>query len=103
MTDLLVYTESTVSVEALAKGIPILHVKSEFSIDINIFDGMDFVPSSANPEIICKISCEILSGEKRYPSPPENFVENLFSSVNKDLIGKIIFSDKDDLPISPRE
>jgi hypothetical protein len=38
-----------------------------------------------------------------YPSPPKNFVENLFSSVNKDLIEKIILSGSDELPISPTE
>lgn len=101
VTDLLVYTESTVSVEAFAKGIPILHVKSEFSIDINIFDGMNVVPSSANPGIIGKLSRELLQNKKI--SPPENLVENFFSLVNKNLIKKIILDDANELQGLPPE
>lgn len=91
--NLVVYTESSVSVEALALGIPILHVKSEYSIDINIFNGTDFVPSLGNPSDINQVAKEILEGKKLSTVPNKKVISQLFSPIDMQLIKKVIFQD----------
>ena len=48
-SDILVYAESTVCVEALAMGVPVINVKSDHRIDMNIFDGIESIPSVSTP------------------------------------------------------
>jgi len=48
--DLVVYTGSTVAIEAIARGIPILHVRSDLVIDRDIFNESDHIVSVSRPE-----------------------------------------------------
>jgi hypothetical protein len=90
ISDIVVYTESTVSVEAAARGIPLIHIKSDISIDINIFDGMTSVPSSSNPKIIRETAQEILENKQKSELLSKDIIKDLFAPVDTDLIAKKI-------------
>jgi hypothetical protein len=49
--DLLLFTSSASAVEAFALGIPVIHVKSEYRIDMNIFDDVALVPSLSSDQL----------------------------------------------------
>lgn len=49
--DLLVYTSSASSVEAFALGLPIIHLKSEYRIDMNIFEKIPGIPSMTGDQL----------------------------------------------------
>lgn len=54
-TSVLLYTSSTTSIEALAFGVPVIHVESDFLIDRDPLDFVpDFVISAHSPEEIVK-------------------------------------------------
>lgn len=82
ITDLVVYAESTVCVEALAKGIPILHIGSNFTIDINIFEDMNFAPSANSPEQICSIALKILNHNEVSPDLINTVIGELFTPAD---------------------
>ncbi len=50
--DLVLYNATTVAVEALGRGIPLIHVKSDLAIDRNILEGFPMVPSAGDPQEI---------------------------------------------------
>ena len=83
-SDLVLYTESTVCVEAAAAGVPILHVRSDHLLDINIFEHNPAVPSCSDPKEIRKQSEEILRG--KYILPSLSTLKQLFSHADKDAI-----------------
>ncbi len=60
--DVLLYAESTVCIEALAMGVPVINVRSDHRIDMNILEGVTVVPSVSAPE-------EILEAISRVTSP----------------------------------
>ncbi|MDP3396771.1 MAG: hypothetical protein Q8S57_08935 [Methanoregula sp.] len=85
-TDLLLFSETAVSIEALARHIPILHIKSDFRIDMNLFEGISFVSSVRTPEEIRVKATELLS-----PSGTENFafdetVTAFFAPVDEKIV-----------------
>jgi hypothetical protein len=79
VSDLLLYTESTVCVEALAQHIPLIHVKSSFSIDMNILEEAGCIPSYSDPEAIRLAARQILSGPDPCGSRVESIVSDIFS------------------------
>ncbi|OPY36123.1 MAG: hypothetical protein A4E35_02165 [Methanoregula sp. PtaU1.Bin051] len=83
-SDLVLYTESTVCVEAVAAGVPVLHVRSDHSIDINIFEDDPSVPSCADPADIRKRSEIILQGGQVLPS--SDLVKQLFLPADTEAI-----------------
>jgi hypothetical protein len=88
--NLVIFSDSTVSVEAASMGIPLLHIKSDFTIDINIFENMEIIPSFSSPEQIRVQSLKILEGE--YPSFKEiqKYVSQIFCDVDDQKIVEII-------------
>ncbi len=86
--NLVLYTESTVCIEAVERGIPVIHVKSDHSIDINIFDGIDSVISCSEPDDILRYSRDILEGT--YNLPSEDLIRTIFSPTDVELIDSII-------------
>ena len=87
-TDLLLYSETTVCVEALALGIPVVHVRSDCRIDMNILEGLPSVKSERDPEQIKKVILEGLTRGRHKPLPSEqSFVQALLSPVRTDLVG----------------
>lgn len=87
--DLVIYNDSTVSVEAASMGIPLLHIKSDFTIDMNIFEDVEVIPSVSSPEQILLQSLKIIEGE--YPSYLEIqlHVKQIFALVNEKKIVEI--------------
>jgi hypothetical protein len=63
-TDLVLYTSTTVAVEALGRGIPLVHVKSDLAIDRNILEGFPMVPSAADPEEIREMAVRVLENRE---------------------------------------
>lgn len=86
--NLVLYTESTVCIEAVERGIPIIHIKSDHSIDINIFDGFDSVISCSEPDDILRYSRDILDGTYNLPSNDQ--IRTLFSPIDIEQIDTII-------------
>lgn len=88
--DLVIYCDSTASVEAASLGIPLLHIKSDFNIDVNIFEDVEIIPSVSSPPQIRIQSLKILDGE--YPSFNEiqTYVKQIFSPVDEHKIVEII-------------
>jgi len=86
--DLVMYTESTVSVEAAFRGIPVIQVRSDHAIDINIFEGEPSVPSCADPGDICRHATRILNGDETLP--PNDVITHLFSPIDMQKITSVI-------------
>jgi surface carbohydrate biosynthesis protein (TIGR04326 family) len=63
-TDLVLFTSTTVAVEALGRGIPLVHVKSDLAIDRNILEGFPMVPSAADPEEIREMAVRVLENRE---------------------------------------
>ena len=86
LIDLMVYTSSAISVEAIACGIPILHVKSDFTIDMNIFAGSPMAPSVSTPgELVLKAK-EILDGPPLSREDVDGLVSGFFAPVTRESI-----------------
>jgi len=87
---LVIYTESTVCVEAVAQGIPVLHVRSDHSIDINIFEGDPAIPSCSDPQDIRDEAFLILRGTRALPSP--EIINHLFQPADRESITRELLS-----------
>jgi surface carbohydrate biosynthesis protein (TIGR04326 family) len=86
-TDLVFYTETTVSVEALAQGIPIIHVKSDCRIDMNIFEDLPSVPSDSDSISLQKAAMNALAVSRPIISEEnQRFIKCLFSPVRDDIV-----------------
>jgi len=85
-TDLVIYTDSTASVEAATKGIPLLHIKSNFTIDINIFEDTSIVPSANSPDQIRSIAIKILNSHDFSSESIQKVIEELFAPVDEQRI-----------------
>jgi surface carbohydrate biosynthesis protein (TIGR04326 family) len=85
-SDVLLYTYSTTCVEAIAAGVPALHVRSDLMIDL---DPLDFNPgarlSARNPEEIVKRVEEAIAMDEKELSKKRK----MWNSVVKDLFGRV--------------
>jgi hypothetical protein len=85
--DLVLYTSSTVAIEAVAMGVPVIHVKSDHIIDMNFFDGESSIPSLTEPEEIAKIGEMIISRKEKMSSEESRkLVKKYFLSVDDSVI-----------------
>lgn len=85
-SDVLFYSGSTTCVEAIAVGVPAVHVESDFSID---FDPLDFNPkvrtsTRSVEEIVKRVEDAIGMDEKELSKK-----RNMWSSVVKELFGNV--------------
>lgn len=94
LIDLMVYTSSAISVEAIACGIPILHVKSDFTIDMNIFAGSPMVPSVSTPEELARKAKEILAGPSLSQEDADHVVSGFFTPVTRESIELFVTREK---------
>lgn len=88
--NVVLYTESTVSLEAVSAGVPILHVSSDHNIDIDIFCDEPSVPSYSDPAEILSGTRKILNGD--YLLPSRDFIEYLFKQVKVERIGNYLLN-----------
>lgn len=81
--DICFYSESTVCVEALAMGVPIVNVRSDHHVDMNIFEGIEGVPSVSTMEELQEVICSVRSEEALQQfNTLQPLVEDIFSPVN---------------------
>ena len=86
-SDLVLFTSSTVAIEALALGIPVIHVKSDHTIDMNFFDGEAAIPSFSDPREIARAGEQILrQREKPSREESERLVSAYFMPVDDAVI-----------------
>jgi len=86
-SDLVLYTSSTVAIEAVALGIPVIHVKSDHVIDMNFFDGESSIPSFSDPkEITLSAEKILISRERMSRSESERLVKKYFLPVDDAVI-----------------
>jgi len=85
-TDMVIFSDSTASVEAAARGIPILHLTSDFLIDINIFDQSSIVRSVGDPQEIQTVSEELFRLRRDERIRYQELVHALFSPINDDVL-----------------
>ena len=91
-TDVVLYSESTASVEAVARGIPILHVKSDFLIDIDIFEESHIFRSANSPDQIRTFAFELFRFTRESPEESRAAIRDLFSPVDDNVLIKEIGS-----------
>ncbi len=87
--DLVLFTESAVSIEALAASIPVLRIRSSLRIDMNIFDGIGSIPSASAPAEIAQKARELFAGAgtgARYDSLVRSFFAPADESVVTELL-----------------
>lgn len=88
--NLVIYSDSNASVEAASLGIPFLHIKSDFTIDMNIFEDVELIPSVSSPQQIRIQSLKILNGEYPLFEEIQMYVKKIFSLVDENKILEII-------------
>lgn len=84
-SDLVLYSESTVCVEALAHNVPIIHIKSDFKIDLNLLEDVAWVPSLSSPDEIRTISRNFLQNDTILSENAGELVSRIFSPVRSDI------------------
>lgn len=92
-SDLLIYTDTTVSLEALALGIPVIHVKSDYTIDINPLENYAIIPSTSDAYELYTISNQLLETDKsthfrQYQKIVQDFFEPLHDDYVEIFLGK---------------
>ena len=89
-TGVVLFTESTLAVEAAACGIPVIHVKLECSLDMNIFEGFPTIPSLGSPGEI-RHAALMLRGQSLGEIPEiRKFIGTLFGEVDPDRIRTLV-------------
>lgn len=81
-TDVLLYTSSTTCIEALSRGVPVLHIKSDFMIDL---DASDFPPgirrSAKNKDEIARMTEEILETSEKELSEQRTIWQDIVAEI----------------------
>ncbi|MBN1693513.1 MAG: hypothetical protein JW845_08180 [Dehalococcoidales bacterium] len=85
--NMLIYTITATSIEALALGVPVLHIKSDFTIDRDNLAGFppDVRPSASTPENILKATEKILNMDQDELTRKRQ----LWAEVVADLFGPV--------------
>jgi len=92
-TGIVLFTESTVAVEAAACGIPVIHVRLDCSLDMNIFEGIRMIPSLGSPGEI-RHAAMMLQGQSLGEVPEiRKFIGTLFGEVDPDRIRALVHPD----------
>jgi surface carbohydrate biosynthesis protein (TIGR04326 family) len=88
--NLAVYSNSTAAVEVATQKIPLIHMKSDFTIDVNVFEFTDKVPSISSPEMIQKMAFDILFNGLNKNQSLNDEINELFAKVNEiEILSKI--------------
>ena len=91
-TNLLIYTMTGAAIEALYAGVPILHIKSNYTIDLDMFNyEKDGICSAKNIDEIIGMSDELLQmNEEQLKSKQimwKKIVEGMFSPIDSTTYG----------------
>lgn len=92
VTDLVIHTGSTVAVEAIARGIPVLHVRPTLTLDRDIFDleGFPPFPSVMGPDELRRKAKEILSGPCELSPGERGISKQFFSPVDEGVLDELV-------------
>lgn len=85
-TNLVIYTDSTASIEALSKGIPVLHIKYELIIDINPLEGYECIPSVSSPDMIRTKSLELIQKKDDLYDTYREIASQFFEPLHEDYV-----------------
>jgi surface carbohydrate biosynthesis protein (TIGR04326 family) len=90
VADVVVYTESAACIEALARGIPVVHVLSDYSFDMNVLEGVDFVRSAGTPgELYEAVASELINGAISQEQVI-HVVNEIFAPVDEGIISSVL-------------
>lgn len=89
-TDLVLVTESAVAIEALARQIPVLHIRSGLRVDMNIFDGISRIPSESAPGRIARKAKELLADSGMDEEEFRDLVQLFFAPVDEQVVTDLI-------------
>jgi hypothetical protein len=89
--DVLIYSESTVCVEALALGVPVINIKSDYTIDMNILAGIPGILSLSSADEILDALYTVTSPESlRRFNEIQSVVNEIFAPLRDDFIEILI-------------
>lgn len=88
--DLVIYNDSSAAVEVAVNDIPLVHIKSGHSLDINVFEGVSAVPSVSSPEQLRHTCLEILADPRHEVAEVHRYADQFFAPVDADGILSII-------------
>ena len=79
---MLLYTSSTTCIEALSLGVPVLHIESDFTVDLDPLDFRPDVSSSARSgDDILKAVKEILARDQKESAERKAVWEEVVSEI----------------------
>jgi len=87
---LVIYTVSTIAVEAVDRGIPVVHVKLARIIDRNIFEDVPRIPSTRSPGELKAVVRELLAGGQEIPREGKELVRELFAPVDGKVLDLLV-------------
>jgi hypothetical protein len=87
---IVLYNDSSAAVEAAVLGIPLFHIKSAHTIDINIFDSEPSVPSSGDPEIIRSCVADFFSKPPCLRTDLQELVRDYYAPVDDAILFQAI-------------
>jgi surface carbohydrate biosynthesis protein (TIGR04326 family) len=86
MADLVIYTETTVSIEALARGIPVLHIMSDQRIDMNPLEGYSCIPSVTDPEELRTTAYGLLEQASKFREIYKEIAAGFFDEIHPGVV-----------------
>jgi len=86
LSEIVVYNESMVSVEALWSDIPVLHVESDIRIDMDLFSYHRLVPSMSSPEAIRNTIRKILASPPERNEQLKQFIRDLIVPLDEMVV-----------------
>lgn len=88
--DLVIYNDSSAAVEVAVQDIPLVHMKSSHTIDINVFEGVPAVLSVDSPDHLQRTCREILADPNRFTAEVHRYADQFFEPVDTDAILSVL-------------
>ena len=88
--DLVIYSDTAAAVEAAASGIPLLHIKSDLTIDDNILKNCRLIPSVRSSDQIRINAFELLGDINPKSKELQKEANEIFAPVDEVVIQKIL-------------
>lgn len=86
IADLVIYTETAVSIQALAQGIPVLHIQSDVRIDMNPLEGYECIPSVSTPEEMYSAAKRLMKEKDGKQEQYMRIASEFFEEGERDLV-----------------
>ena len=79
-------TSSSVCVESVIKGVPVVHIKSDYTIDMNAFENYDVFESVSTPDELKQVAIDILGDNLSITDDMREIAESHFYKVSKEKL-----------------